>query len=73
MTDAMASMLDELMGKGRNVIATDQASVKVKFDDPEVCKHALAGLCPYLLFNNTKSDLGAPCAQHRMSRCPLFC
>ena len=31
----------------------------LRYSDPEVCKLALAGLCPYGLFKNTKSDLGA--------------
>lgn len=31
----------------------------LRFSDPEVCKYALAGLCPYGLFKNTRSDLGA--------------
>ena len=31
----------------------------LQFSDPEVCKYALAGLCPYGLFKNTRSDLGA--------------
>lgn len=59
MTDAMAAMLDELMGKQRNTADKDQQQQKLQFDEPEVCKHALAGLCPYTLFSNTKSDLGA--------------
>ena len=42
-------------------VPLDQRVVRsVKFSDPEVCKHALAGLCPFGLFMNTKSDLG-PC------------
>lgn len=59
MTDAMAAMLDELMGKQRNTADKDQQQQKLQYDEPEVCKHALAGLCPYTLFSNTKSDLGA--------------
>ena len=31
-----------------------------RFDDPDVCKYELAGLCPHGLFTNTRSDLG-PC------------
>jgi RNA-binding protein Luc7-like 2 len=59
MTDAMSKALDELMGKHRNVADNEAQKIKMKFDDEEVCKHELAGLCPYTLFNNTKSDLGA--------------
>lgn len=58
MTDAMAAMLDELMGKTRNANKEEQGK-KMDFNDPDVCQYALAGLCPYTLFSNTKSDLGA--------------
>jgi RNA-binding protein Luc7-like 2 len=58
MTDAMAAMLDELMGKQRNVADKDAQQMKLHYDDPDVCQFALAGLCPYTLFSNTKSDLG---------------
>lgn len=71
MTDAMSKALDELMGKHRNVTDVDAQKVKMKIDDEEVCKFALAGLCPYTLFNNTKSDLGAPLlVVHPRSRAP---
>ena len=51
-------MLDELMGKERNVPLTERTGRALKFSDPEICKYALGGLCPYGLFRNTKSDLG---------------
>lgn len=60
MTDAMAAMLDELMGKTRNANKDEQGK-KMAFNDPDMCQFALAGLCPYTLFSNTKSDLGACC------------
>eukprot|EP00884_Botryococcus_braunii_P012728 jgi/Botrbrau1/21456/Bobra.0216s0064.1 len=60
MVDAMRAMLDELMGRERDVPLDERTNRGYKFSDPEVCKHALAGLCPYGLFKNTKSDLG-PC------------
>lgn len=53
----MAAMLDELMGKTRNANKDEQGQ-KMDFNDPDVCQFALAGLCPYTLFSNTKSDLG---------------
>ncbi|CAJ0579319.1 unnamed protein product, partial [Mesorhabditis spiculigera] len=59
MTAFMAQMLDELMGTGRNSV--DGAS-KVSFENPEVCKFALAGFCPREAFRNTKMDFGQ-CAQ----------
>ncbi|KAA6423541.1 MAG: LUC7 N terminus domain-containing protein [Trebouxia sp. A1-2] len=58
MADAMRAMLDELMGKERNVPLDQRKGTDMRFNDPEVCKYALAGLCPYGLFKNTKSDLG---------------
>ncbi len=58
MADAMRAMLDELMGKERNVPMDQRKGTDMRFNDPEVCKYALAGLCPYGLFKNTKSDLG---------------
>jgi hypothetical protein len=60
MVDATRALLDELMGKERNVPLDERTGQSLKFSDPEVCKYALAGLCPYGLFKNTKSDLGAP-------------
>lgn len=54
----MRAMLDELMGKERNVPLDQRKGTDLRFNDPEVCKYALAGLCPYGLFKNTKSDLG---------------
>ncbi len=62
MVDAMRAALDELMGRERDVPMDRRTNRKLRFDDPEVCKYAIAGLCPYGLFKNTKSDLGkAPC------------
>ena len=37
----------------------ERTGKRLKFSDREVCKYELAGLCPYGLFRNTKSDLGA--------------
>ncbi len=54
----MRAMLDELMGKERNVPLTQRSNRKIHYDDPTVCKYALAGLCPNGLFKNTRSDLG---------------
>ena len=51
-------MLDELMGKERDVPIDKRKGAGLKFYDPSVCKYDLCGLCPYQLFPNTKSDLG---------------
>lgn len=51
-------LLDELMGKERDVPVHLRTNRVRKFYDDDVCKHFLVGICPYSLFKNTKSDLG---------------
>lgn len=68
----MRAMLDELMGKERNVPLGQRSNRRIRFDDPDVCKYALAGLCPNGLFKNTRSDLGVAefileCCRHNGS------
>jgi RNA-binding protein Luc7-like 2 len=58
--DAKA-LLDELMGKERNVPLSERSQRRMRYDDPSVCKYDMAGLCPHGLFKNTRSDLG-PCS-----------
>ena len=60
MVDATRALLDELMGTERNapLAARDPAKAELHFSDPSICKAALAGVCPHMLFKNTKSDLG---------------
>ena len=58
---SQAQLLDELMGKNRNVAPGACMNI-VKFDDDDVCKHALIGFCPHDLFVNTRADLG-PCTK----------
>jgi len=58
MTDAFRSMLDELMGKERDVPLGKRQNKALEFGDPSVCKYELVALCPNRLFRNTKSDLG---------------
>lgn len=58
MVDAMRAMLDELMGKERNLPPEERTGKGISYKDAEICKYSLAGLCPYGLFKNTKSDLG---------------
>ncbi|GAB1602374.1 luc7-like protein 3 [Argonauta hians] len=54
---AAAALLDELMGRDRNLQPTEKRS-ELKWDDPEVCKYFLCGFCPHELFVNTRADLG---------------
>ncbi|CAF4212707.1 unnamed protein product [Rotaria socialis] len=56
---AQQSLLDELMGKGRNAAKGEKVH-KYRFDDPNVCKYMLVDFCPHDLFVNTRQDLG-PC------------
>jgi RNA-binding protein Luc7-like 2 len=57
--DEAKKMLDELMGKTRDLTEDNKRSVRqTHFSDPEVCKDFLCGVCPYSLFTATKSDLG---------------
>ena len=58
MVDATRAMLDELMGKERNVPLSQRVNRKIRFSDADVCKHDLAAFCPNRLFPNTRSDLG---------------
>ncbi len=58
MTDAMRAMLDELMGKERDVPLDKRTNRKMQFNDPEVCKYELVACCPNQLFVNTRSNLG---------------
>lgn len=54
----MRTMLDELMGKERNLPPEERTGKGISYKDAAICKYSLAGLCPYGLFKNTKSDLG---------------
>ncbi|XP_067672085.1 luc7-like protein 3 isoform X2 [Haliotis asinina] len=56
---AAAALLDELMGRDRNLAPSEQRS-ETHWSDPEVCKYFLCGFCPHELFVNTRADLG-PC------------
>jgi hypothetical protein len=58
--DGFRSILDELMGKDRDLPRKDKLRLQKHFDSPEVCKFYLLDFCPHDLFPNTRSDLG-PC------------
>lgn len=58
MVEAMRAMMDELLGKERNVPLNQRRGTQLRFDNEDVCKYDLCGLCPYSLFKNTKSHLG---------------
>lgn len=65
----MRAMLDELMGKERDLPPEERTGRGISYKDPQICKYALVGLCPYGLFKNTKSDLGRPQLQSIELRC----
>ncbi|GFS19830.1 LUC7-like protein 3 [Elysia marginata] len=53
------ALLDELMGRSRNLDPSQQP-VDISWNSDDVCKHFLCGFCPHELFTNTRADLG-PC------------
>lgn len=55
-------MLDELMGRNRNLAPDDAANRETKWSDSEVCRYFLVLFCPHDLFTNTKADMG-PCGK----------
>lgn len=68
MMDATRALLDELMGKDRNVHPAEKTNRIIHFTDPDICKFYICGFCPHELFTNTKSDLG-PCKQVHDDAC----
>jgi RNA-binding protein Luc7-like 2 len=46
------------MGKERNKPLAEREDKPLRYYDREVCKYNLCGLCPNMLFTNTKSYLG---------------
>ena len=61
-TSQIASMLDELMGRNRNLAPDDENNRETKWSDSEVCRYYLVLFCPHDLFTNTKADMG-PCGK----------
>uniref|UniRef100_A0A6P7GIA4 Luc7-like protein 3 n=1 Tax=Diabrotica virgifera virgifera TaxID=50390 RepID=A0A6P7GIA4_DIAVI len=54
---AAAQLLDELMGRNRNVAPNEKVK-EVDWEDSEFCKYYLVKFCPHDLFVNTRNDLG---------------
>ncbi|KAK4874854.1 hypothetical protein RN001_014214 [Aquatica leii] len=54
---AAAALLDELMGRNRNVLPNEKVK-ELNWEDSEYCKYFLVKFCPHDLFVNTKADLG---------------
>lgn len=55
---AAAQLLDELMGRNRNIAPNEKAK-ELNWEDPEYCKYYMVKFCPHDLFVNTRADLGA--------------
>lgn len=53
--DDQRALLDQLMGRTRDLPDDEKAAKRRKFYDKDVCKFYLAGLSPYSLFRNSKS------------------
>ncbi|XP_051171180.1 luc7-like protein 3 isoform X2 [Leptopilina boulardi] len=58
---AAAALLDELMGRNRNILPNEKPK-ELNWEDSEFCKLYLVKFCPHDLFVNTRADLGA-CAR----------
>lgn len=54
---AAAALLDELMGRNRN-IAPNEKGKELNWEDADYCKYYLVKFCPHDLFVNTRADLG---------------
>lgn len=68
---AAAALLDELMGRNRNVLPNEKPK-ELNWEDPEFCKLYLVKFCPHDLFVNTRADLGACTRVHDDEARDLF-
>uniref|UniRef100_A0A182NDN2 Uncharacterized protein n=1 Tax=Anopheles dirus TaxID=7168 RepID=A0A182NDN2_9DIPT len=57
MVDVARQLLDELMGRNRNLDPSASAK-EVSWTDEEFCPYFLVKFCPHDLFVNTRADLG---------------
>ncbi|KAF7265661.1 hypothetical protein GWI33_020745 [Rhynchophorus ferrugineus] len=58
---AAAQLLDELMGRHRNVAPNEEIK-ETNWEDAEYCSYYMVKFCPHELFVNTRADLG-PCSK----------
>ncbi len=66
--DQQRALLDELLGKDRNLLPGEKKPKDLVYTDWEVCKYYACAFCPHDLFTNTKSDLG-PCDKVHDDNC----
>eukprot|EP00127_Corallochytrium_limacisporum_P006315 Clim_evm26s225 gene=Clim_evmTU26s225 len=65
MTEQARALLDRLMGQDRDLLPW-QKGKQITWSDYTVCKHFLAGICPHLLFENTKESIGTCSKLHEV-------
>ena len=61
------------MGKERNKPLAERDDKPLRYYDREVCKYNLCGLCPNMLFTNTKSYLGEQTLAMNLPACCCCC
>ena len=59
-----AALLDQLMGRERNMTASQRNLHTVSYSDASQCHYYLVQYCPHELFPNTRIDLGACKKEH---------
>lgn len=52
------ALLDMLMGKDRNLTASQKSAHQLHYTDSTICKYYTVDYCPHELFTNTKADIG---------------
>ncbi|KAI1291710.1 Luc7-like protein 3 [Halotydeus destructor] len=57
--DSARQLLDELMGRARDVDPDKKDNSISEWNDPRICQFFLVKFCPNQLFTNTKADMGA--------------
>ncbi|GAB0091591.1 luc7-like protein [Sergentomyia squamirostris] len=62
--DSARQLLDELMGRNRNLDPEVSKCKKLDWEDPEYCQYYNVRFCPHDLFVNTKADLGQCAKRH---------
>jgi len=62
--DSQRALLDQLMGKMRNLNEDEKALHQQSWSDSNICQHYLVDFCPNELFINTKVDRGECGKEH---------
>ncbi|CBY34037.1 unnamed protein product [Oikopleura dioica] len=68
-TDYMRSMLNELMGSGRNDQNEDgeMPTTSTRFEDRDVCRPFLLKCCPHDVLTSTRADIGDCTLEHSLA------